>query len=122
KVAVGDEVALDQEIVEVSTAKAVVVIPSPHAGTVAELHGAEGDVLEVGTPLITFEIAGDEPETTDDDAASDRTPNLVGYGAVDDGASTRRRRRHGRGTETAPEPVETPEAPAVDSALSDEQP
>ncbi len=110
KVAVGDEVALDQEIVEVSTAKAVVVIPSPHVGTVAELHGAVGDVLEVGTPLITFEVAGDAVAA---ETKADRTPNLVGYGAIDDGSGTRRRRRHGRSGPAPETPVvATPAAAA----------
>lgn len=53
-VAVGDPVHVDQPIAEVETAKSVVEVPSPYEGTVAVLHGAEGDALEVGTPLITI--------------------------------------------------------------------
>ncbi|MCK9871898.1 2-oxo acid dehydrogenase subunit E2, partial [Nocardiopsis dassonvillei] len=52
-VAVGDTVALDQPIVEVETAKSIVEVPSPFAGTVSELHGEEGRVMEVGRPLIS---------------------------------------------------------------------
>jgi pyruvate dehydrogenase E2 component (dihydrolipoamide acetyltransferase) len=106
KVAEGDTVRLDQEIVEVSTAKAVVVIPSPHAGIVKTLHGAAGDVLEVGSPLITYAVegaAGAEPAPTEDveDGEDDRSPNLVGYGAATDKVGRRRR----RSTPSAPEPT-----------------
>ncbi|WP_425561941.1 biotin/lipoyl-containing protein, partial [Micrococcus yunnanensis] len=39
---------------DVETAKAVVEVSSPFAGVVAALHGAEGETLEVGAPLVTF--------------------------------------------------------------------
>jgi 2-oxoisovalerate dehydrogenase E2 component (dihydrolipoyl transacylase) len=57
-VRVGDIVAVDQEVVEVETAKAVVEIPVPFAGRVAQLHAGPGDLLAVGQPLITVT---DEP-------------------------------------------------------------
>lgn len=57
-VAVGDTVHIDQPIAEVETAKSVVAVPSPYEGTVTMLHGAEGDSLEVGKPLITIATAG----------------------------------------------------------------
>ena len=55
-VAVGDAVHVDQPIAEVETAKSVVEVPSPFEGTVATLHGAEGDTLEVGKPLISVAL------------------------------------------------------------------
>jgi pyruvate dehydrogenase E2 component (dihydrolipoamide acetyltransferase) len=54
-VAPGDEVKLNQPIVEVETAKAAVEIPSPYAGVVTELMHGEGDTIDVGTPIITFD-------------------------------------------------------------------
>lgn len=54
-VAPGDEVKLNQPIVEVETAKAAVEIPSPYAGVVTDLHTAEGETVDVGTPIITFD-------------------------------------------------------------------
>jgi len=51
----GDVVALNQPIVEVETAKAVVEIPAPYAGTVVKLHAAEGDTLDVGAPLLSVD-------------------------------------------------------------------
>ncbi len=58
-VSVGDTVGLNQPLVEVETAKAAVEIPSPFAGTIAALHGVEGDDVPVGAPLVTFEVAGE---------------------------------------------------------------
>jgi 2-oxoisovalerate dehydrogenase E2 component (dihydrolipoyl transacylase) len=57
-VAEGDDVALNQPLVEVETAKAVVEIPSPYAGRVVSLDGAEGEDLPVGGALVTFEVEG----------------------------------------------------------------
>jgi pyruvate/2-oxoglutarate dehydrogenase complex dihydrolipoamide acyltransferase (E2) component len=59
-VAEGDEVALNQPLVEVETAKAVVEIPSPLAGRVVSLHAAEGSTLAVGDPLVTVSMVGEE--------------------------------------------------------------
>ncbi len=59
-VAVGDVVRVDQPIAEVETAKSVVEVPSPYAGTVAVLHGAEGETLLVGAPLVEVSEAGAE--------------------------------------------------------------
>ncbi|MDQ0824655.1 2-oxoisovalerate dehydrogenase E2 component (dihydrolipoyl transacylase) [Arthrobacter sp. B2I5] len=52
-VAVGDEIAVDQPIAEVETAKSAVEVPSPYAGIVTELHGQPGETLDVGKPLIS---------------------------------------------------------------------
>ena len=58
-VAEGAEVALNQPLVEVETAKAAVEIPSPFAGRIVTLHGAIDADVPVGAPLITFDVAGD---------------------------------------------------------------
>ena len=51
----GDTITLNQPIVEVETAKAVVEIPAPYAGRVTKLHAAEGESLDVGAPLLSVE-------------------------------------------------------------------
>ncbi|MEZ2391118.1 dihydrolipoamide acetyltransferase family protein [bacterium RCC_150] len=56
KVRVGDTVALNQVIAEVETAKAVVELPSPFAGTVAALLEDAGSVVPVGKPIVSFEV------------------------------------------------------------------
>jgi len=60
----GDRVVADQPLVSVETDKAVVEVPSPHAGQIAELFGAEGDLVKVGAPLVAFaEAAGADAGT-----------------------------------------------------------
>src|SRR4051812_49562398 len=59
KVAPGDEVEINQVIVEIETAKSLVELPSPYAGVVGELLVAEGDTVEVGTAIITVDATGD---------------------------------------------------------------
>ncbi|NKS54397.1 2-oxo acid dehydrogenase subunit E2 [Rhodococcus hoagii] len=106
-IAVGDVVELNQVIAEVETAKASVELPSPYAGTVVALHASAGTTVDVGSPFIDIETS-DASETAAaaapaalttnrDDAPSERTPVLVGYGVAEEGVS--RRRRH-----TAPQP------------------
>src|SRR5438067_12867581 len=57
-VAEGATVELNQPLVEVETAKAVVEIPSPFAGKIQALHGSDGEDVLVGSPLVTFEVGG----------------------------------------------------------------
>lgn len=67
----GDEIAIDQPVVEVESAKAVVELPSPFAGTVTKLHGDVGATISLGEPVVSVETgdAGDD-ETSSDDGAS----------------------------------------------------
>jgi 2-oxoisovalerate dehydrogenase E2 component (dihydrolipoyl transacylase) len=51
----GDTVKVNDVVVEVETAKSLVELPVPFAGTVSALHAAEGDTVEVGTPIITID-------------------------------------------------------------------
>jgi pyruvate dehydrogenase E2 component (dihydrolipoamide acetyltransferase) len=51
----GDAVKVDQPLVSVETAKAVVEIPSPYAGRIEKLFAAAGDVVHLGEPLVGFE-------------------------------------------------------------------
>jgi 2-oxoisovalerate dehydrogenase E2 component (dihydrolipoyl transacylase) len=81
-VAVGDTVELNQTLCTVETNKAEVEIPSPYAGRIVELGGAEGETLNVGTVLVRIATAA-EP-------SAKRKPVLVGYG-TDDGMDSSRR-------------------------------
>ncbi|MDH4352363.1 MAG: 2-oxo acid dehydrogenase subunit E2, partial [Actinomycetota bacterium] len=98
-VAVGDEVSVNQPLVEVETAKAAVELPSPYAGTIEQLHADVGTVLPVGSPLVTFAHATADagaPEQSpapaaQEEATSASGPVLVGYGVA--AAPTQRRRR-----------------------------
>ena len=51
----GEQVQVDQPLLSVETAKAIVEIPSPHAGVVTRLLGAAGDTIQTGAPLACFE-------------------------------------------------------------------
>ncbi len=111
RVAVGDTVTLNQIIAEVETAKAIVELPAPYAGTITRIYAEPGVTVNVGEPLIDFEVpdaggngngngssngAGDAATTPIAQAADSVTPNLVGYGAPPesgDGPARRARRR-----------------------------
>ena len=83
-VAVGDVVAVDAPVAEVETAKSIVEVPSPYAGVVAELHGAEGATIDVGKPLISIGALPDpaakaaEQYREEEQAGSGNV--LIGYG------------------------------------------
>lgn len=51
----GDIVKVDQPIVSMETAKAVVDVPSPYAGKITQLHGQANEIIKTGAPLISFE-------------------------------------------------------------------
>ncbi|MET9865001.1 biotin/lipoyl-containing protein, partial [Streptomyces sp. NPDC006386] len=91
-VEVGDVVAVDQPVVEVETAKAMVEVPCPYGGVVTARFGEEGTELPVGAPLITVAV-GERPPSGDGTAGagSEGSGNvLVGYGTSQ--APARRRR------------------------------
>ncbi|MCL5735871.1 MAG: 2-oxo acid dehydrogenase subunit E2 [Actinobacteria bacterium] len=58
KVQEGDVVVEDQTLAELETDKAVVEMPSPKAGRIVRLHAAEGDIVAVGSVLVTIEDTG----------------------------------------------------------------
>lgn len=95
KVAPGDTVAINDVICEIETAKSLVELPSPHAGTVGELLAAEGATVEVGAPIITFTTA-DAAAASGAQAPAPAAEEgggavLVGYG-TGGGATSRRKR------------------------------
>ncbi len=116
-VAVGDVVAVNDIIVEIETAKSLVELPSPYTGTVTALLVAEGDMVEVGTPIIRIgeHAAAADPVVTGpvQDAPAEasstpvtsaapapaadepRTAMLVGYGAKASEVSRRARKSAG---------------------------
>ncbi len=138
KVKPGDAVAINDVICEIETAKSLVELPSPYAGTVSELLVAEGITVEVGTPIIGISdgaatAAGEAPtpaapaavepsateapmygklkEDAPDAGTSDSGPAggpLVGSGPKADAV----KRRPRRGTVSAVAPS-APEAPAT---------
>ncbi|WP_330220121.1 biotin/lipoyl-containing protein, partial [Rathayibacter tanaceti] len=55
RVKVGDEVAVNQVLVEIETAKSLVELPSPFSGTVVDVLVEEGQTVDVGTAIITVQ-------------------------------------------------------------------
>ncbi|WFE36672.1 dihydrolipoamide acetyltransferase family protein [Micromonospora sp. WMMD975] len=117
RVAVGDVVTVDQSVVEVETAKAVVDVPCPYPGRVVALHGAEGEVRPVGQPLITIAPldGGDAPDPHATYREEERAGSgnvLIGYGTGHGGPGRRRRRPR---LAVAPEPATSarPDPPAA---------
>ncbi|MEV8532180.1 dihydrolipoamide acetyltransferase family protein [Streptomyces sp. NPDC051211] len=94
-VAVGDVVAVDQPVVEVETAKAMVEVPCPYGGVVTARFGEEGTELPVGAPLITVAVGtgAAEPQSPESGTGAEAGSGnvLVGYG-TDHSKPARRRR------------------------------
>ncbi|MEU3612707.1 dihydrolipoamide acetyltransferase family protein [Streptomyces sp. NPDC006872] len=98
-VQVGDVVAVDQPVVEVETAKAMVEVPCPYGGVVTARFGEETTELPVGAPLITVAVGAPAsgealgpagPARPTEGSGSGSGNVLVGYGTAE--APARRRR------------------------------
>jgi 2-oxoisovalerate dehydrogenase E2 component (dihydrolipoyl transacylase) len=143
KVAVGDTVKLNQIIAEVETAKALVELPSPFAGTVSHLFADEGATVQVGDPIVEFDVDGGDVENPSStpaseaaaDAASDGVPAeldavlspatpapaerqavLVGYGPKVEGGPRPSRKARAWAADTA---SAEPEAQKIDAPVTD---
>ncbi|UVJ39438.1 dihydrolipoamide acetyltransferase family protein [Arthrobacter sp. CJ23] len=138
KVQPGDTVAINDVLCEIETAKSLVELPSPYAGTVTELLVAEGITVEVGTPIIAVSDnqPGDAPKAPApgaapavaapmygtlpmDDVETPAVGPLVGSGPKAD-AVKRRPRKRPEGAVSAPAagvesptPAAAPAAPAA---------
>ncbi|QUI32859.1 2-oxo acid dehydrogenase subunit E2 [Streptomyces alfalfae] len=126
-VRVGDVVAVDQPVVEVETAKAMVEVPCPYGGVVTARFGEEGSEMPVGAPLLTVAVgapatvgapaeapAPQEPaERALRTAAEESSGNvLVGYGT----AAAPARRRRLRPTRAAVQGQQPPPPASASSA------
>ncbi|MCQ6552173.1 2-oxo acid dehydrogenase subunit E2 [Streptomyces sp. C10-9-1] len=133
---VGDVVAIDQPVVEVETAKAMVEVPCPYGGVVTARFGEEGSELPVGAPLLTVAVGADRLEdagaaaapggqsapsgeraaSTGGTASAESSGNvLVGYGTGAPAARRRRLRPSALGGVPAPAAAAAP-APAAPAA------
>jgi 2-oxoisovalerate dehydrogenase E2 component (dihydrolipoyl transacylase) len=80
KVKVGDTVKINDVVVEVETAKSLVELPSPFAGTVTAILVEEGETVEVGTPIIAIGDAAETPAPAE--------PAAPGESAAESGAES----------------------------------
>ncbi|MFE4512906.1 biotin/lipoyl-containing protein [Kitasatospora sp. NPDC056783] len=89
-VEVGEVIAVDQPVVEVETAKAVVEVPCPYGGVVTARYGEVGEEVAVGAPLVTVAVAAAGPDAADAAAGAvtgtDEVERpLVGFGVAERG-------------------------------------
>ena len=126
KVAPGDNVTVNQILVEIETAKSLVELPSPQAGTVGALLVEEGQTIEVGTPIIRFggddssaeaapasagaPASGSAEKSAEESGDADGGATLVGYGAKE--TSSKRRPRRGASV-PAPAAAAAPATPVA---------
>ena len=103
-VTTGDTVALNQVICEIETAKSIVELPSPFAGTVTELLAKEGDTVPVGEPIMRVSAEG----IAESDAAP-QLPSAVGE-VGDDAAAEAQAAEQDRVASTDSEPPARPSA------------
>ena len=86
----GDRVEIDQPMLSVETAKAVVEVPSPVSGVITRLHAQVGQTVQTGGPLVDFEGAAATAKTTtstpsethDVAAKAGARPSAAGQGMV----------------------------------------
>ena len=142
--AVGDEVAVDEPLVEVSTDKVDTEIPSPVAGVLEEILVEEDDTVEVGAPLATIGdgSGGGSADASEDDAAAEEllevprqdgpVPVLmeatllalqagIGRAALTEGTQLLRQRRRTFNTGTAALPKDDPQLLEIMGQLAGRQ-
>ena len=133
----GDTVEINQTIVEIETAKAIVELPCPFEGVVTELMAAEGETVDVGKPIISVDAEGEggaaapvseppaqtaavteegvprveEPGMVSPEQPPKRQPVLVGYGVKEGTTKRRPRKAAANGAPAAPRPA-APAPPA----------
>jgi len=119
----GDEVAVNQIIVEIETAKAAVELPCPWAGVVTELHAQPGQTVNVGEPILTIDVdpGGAAAPVAQAQAETNGQAMLVGYGPKASTGKRRARTNAAAATVAPPAPVPAqPVAPAppVDAPIA----
>src|SRR5262249_25711048 len=82
KVAEGEQIKLDQPMVEVMTDKATVEIPAPRGGRVAKIHVPEGKICQVGQVMISIEESGKAVEPSGNGKAKAATAAAVPLAAA----------------------------------------
>ncbi|MHC4414413.1 MAG: dihydrolipoamide acetyltransferase family protein [Planctomycetota bacterium] len=108
KVKPGDKVEELQTLAEMETDKALVEVPSPWAGVIKELRGNKGDIIPVGSVLVTYEVESGQPSAPPAQVESDDAGTIVGSVGAELAVSERFTRRR----------AEEPAAAATTKALA----
>lgn len=77
----GQHIELDQPLLSVETAKAVVEVPSPYSGKVSRLHARPGDTVQTGKPLVDFDLPATDAASSSDSSPVTRPPPQSESGA-----------------------------------------
>ncbi|WP_231444226.1 dihydrolipoamide acetyltransferase family protein [Brevibacterium zhoupengii] len=120
---VGDEVHVDQMVVEVESAKSVVELPCPFAGRIEALHANAGDTVSAGQALLSVAEVGAESGANEGSDSDSGGANLIGYGTSEPKARSTKKRSFGPKTSdstAAPvaEAAATPPASAAEPSVS----
>jgi 2-oxoisovalerate dehydrogenase E2 component (dihydrolipoyl transacylase) len=84
-VAEGDMVKVDQPMLSVETAKAVVEVPAPYSGRIAKIHAPDGTILPTHAPLVDIDTSGAAAAPAASKAAPDAAETPAGKGREDSG-------------------------------------
>jgi 2-oxoisovalerate dehydrogenase E2 component (dihydrolipoyl transacylase) len=117
-VSVGDTVTLNQIIAEVETAKALVELPSPFAGVVSQLYAEPGSTVQVGAPIVAFEVDdGAQADASSSEAAQPEAarPEPARSEAASSEAAQARAIANGVGAAAGRQPVLVGYGPKVES-------
>ena len=118
----GDTVQINQIIVDIETAKAVVELPSPFDGVVAGLLVAEGETVDVGTPIIAVDVVGEAAaETPDRGGSPPRSGTAPAIPAVDPAAIAAEGPRPAADDLLPPLPPESADPPTAAPAPEERQ-
>ncbi|WP_432790275.1 dihydrolipoamide acetyltransferase family protein [Brevibacterium sp. K11IcPPYGO002] len=140
KVEIGDEVHVDQMVVEVESAKSVVELPCPYAGQVVSLHANTGDTVSAGQALLSVaEASAGAGAGTESGAGAESADggssgaNLIGYGTSEPKTRSAKKRSFGGKHAAAPAvptvipdappqpPAETPASPSNSSTTANDR-
>lgn len=78
----GENVDEHQTLAEMETDKALVEVPSPWAGVIKELHGSEGDIINVGSKLVTYDVGQQQSESAPDTGGAQASQKSAGTNAA----------------------------------------
>jgi pyruvate dehydrogenase E2 component (dihydrolipoamide acetyltransferase) len=113
----GQTVKEDQPILEVETDKAVVEIPSPHAGTVAKIHVKPGQTVKVGSVMISYDLEVVPGKTKPAKAEGARSARVEEQQAVNDAKASSNGSKNGASTVQSNGKQSTPELANVESPV-----
>jgi len=119
---VGDEVAVDEPLLEVSTDKVDTEVPSPVAGTLLEITVGEDETVQVGGQLAVIGAAGSTPTDTDTDTNTDTDTGTDTGTDTNTGTDTDKPETQAQQPAAEPAPAPSQEQPEPEKPAAPERP